>query len=57
MNNKKSVLFWFTFTILCVLTLLYWFIKDSKLDKENLNLSFAGKVKKITYDIKQYRVS
>ena len=54
MNDREINLFWILFIIICILTLAYWFTGDRKLDRENLNIDFAGKVKRIEYDIKQY---
>lgn len=54
MNNNKSALIWSFFAVLCVLTLANWFISAREIDRKNLDLAFAGKVKGIEYDIKQY---
>jgi hypothetical protein len=53
-NKKKAVLFWIVAFIMGMLTLAYWFIGDREIDRKNLNTAFAGKVKRIEYDIKQY---
>ncbi|OCX54697.1 hypothetical protein BEL04_10760 [Mucilaginibacter sp. PPCGB 2223] len=53
-NDKKTVLFFISFIIICILTLAYWFIGDREIDRKNLNINFAGKVESIWYDIKQF---
>jgi len=54
-SNKKIII---TVIIAWVIiggaTIIYWFLNDQKLDKENLNIEFAGSVERIEYDIKQY---
>lgn len=55
-ENKRRVVFLIFAMIMCILTLAYWFNCDRKANQQNFNIGFAGKVKRVEYDIKQYPI-